>query len=269
MIIKKFVLVSLIFSALLMGCFSGNKTVILATTTSVENSGILDELIPLFERDTGYKVKVISVGSGQAIMMGRRGEADILLAHSEKDEESFMKDGFGIERKPMMYNDFLLVGPYDDPAGIKNSADILSAFRKIAHKETLFISRGDNSGTHLKELEVWKHLNIDVSKKRWYHETGLGMGETLNIADEKNGYALTDRATYLTLKKNLKLIPLFEDRKNLKNPYHIIIVNPDKFKKMNYEGARALTNFFISEDVKKIIRNFRQGQYQEPLFIPF
>lgn len=246
-----------------------NKAIILATTTSIENSGLLDELIPIFQKKSGYRVKTIAVGSGQAIMLGRKGEADILLVHSEEDEEKFMKDSLGIQRRQFLYNDFILVGPADDPAGAKKSKDIFSAFKKIADKEKLFISRGDNSGTHKKELSIWKSLNIDTTRKRWYQEAGLGMGETLNIADEKKGYTLTDRATYLTLKKNLKLKVLVEDKNNLKNNYSIIIVNPNLFKKVNYEGAKALADFLISKESKKLIEDFNLKKYNEPAFIPF
>ncbi len=203
--------------------------------------------------------------------MGRRGEADILFVHSEEEEENFIKDGFGILRRPIMYNFFILVGPSDDPAKVRDANNIYNAFKKIAERGSLFISRGDNSGTHFKELKIWKDLNINLNKKRWYQETGLGMGETLNIANDKLGYTLTDIATYLTLKKHLNIVPLFDSEKdkNLKNEYSIILVNPKRFRGVNYDGAKKLFEFLFSEKVKKIIKDYGFDKYGKPLFIPY
>mgnify|MGYP001093022604 CR=1 FL=1 len=243
-----------------------NKTIILATTTSVVDTGILEELIPLFERKTGYFVKIIAVGSGQALLLGKKGEADILLVHSPDEEKQFMKDGYGINRRFVMYNDFVLLGPPHDPANTKHAKNILDAFKKIFQKKALFISRGDHSGTHMKELFIWKSLNIDPTGKKWYQETGSGMGLTLSIASEKLGYVLSDKGTFLSLKRNLNLQIVHKGDKILKNIYHVIIINPNMFKNINYDGAKALADFFVSHETQSLIKQFGIKKFGEPLF---
>lgn len=258
----------LFLTSLFDNAICANKTIILATTTSLENSGLLDQLIKTFEKKNNYKVKTLVIGSGHSLLLGKKGEVDILISHSEREEERFMKEGYGVKRVPFLSNDFILVGPKDDPANTKNSRDILDAFKKIAFANKLFISRGDNSGTHIKEIDIWKSINIDVNGKKWYQETGTGMGETLNIADEKKGYTITDKATFLILKKNLKLEKLLEDNKNLKNVYHIIIVNPSLSKKINNKGAEKFLEFLISKESKDIIQNMNIKNFKEEVFIP-
>ena len=177
------------------------KTIILATTTSTQDSGLLDVLIPMFEKQTGYMVKTIAVGSGQAMKMGERGEADVLLVHSPAAEKTFMEEGYGINRRLVMHNDFIIVGPPSDPAKIKEAKTTQDAYKKIAETGALFVSRGDNSGTNAKELAIWKAVGVNPAGQKWYQPTGLGMGQTLNVAAEKNGYTLTDRATTSLSKK--------------------------------------------------------------------
>jgi tungstate transport system substrate-binding protein len=181
------------------------RTLILATTTSTQDTGLLDVLIPIFEKKTGYFVKTIAVGSGQAMTMGQRGEADVLLVHSPAAEKKFMDDGFGVSRRLVMHNDYIIAGPADDPAKIKGLKSAAEAFKKIAAAQALFVSRGDNSGTHAKEKDIWKVAGSKYEGEKWYQQTGLGMGQTLNVSAEKKGYTLADRGTYLAMAKTLKL----------------------------------------------------------------
>ncbi len=210
-----------------------NPELILATTTSTQDSGLLDAVIPMFEQKTGYKVKTIAVGSGQAMTMGERGEADVLLVHAPDSEVKFMKDGHGINRKLVMHNDFIIVGPAADPAGIKSTTSAIETLKKIAASKAIFVSRGDNSGTNQLEVKVWKAAVLDPKGQTWYQESGQGMGATLNIAAEKGGYTITDRATYLANKKNLNLDILVQGDPILLNIYHVIQVNPQKSNKIN------------------------------------
>ncbi|MCE5210873.1 MAG: substrate-binding domain-containing protein [Deltaproteobacteria bacterium] len=244
------------------------KNIILATTTSTQDTGLLDTLIPIFEKQTGYFVKTIAVGSGQAMKMGEKGEADVLLVHSPDAEKKFVEDGYGINRRLVMHNDFIIVGPGADPAkikGVKSSAD---AMKKIAQAEGLFLSRGDNSGTHAKEKSLWKKAAITPAGQKWYQETGLGMGQTLSVAAEKKGYTLADRGTYLSLKKNLGLDILVEGDAALLNIYHVIEVNSVKWPKANADGAKAFADFMVSKNTQKIIKTFGVDKYGSPLFFP-
>src|SRR5512140_1484488 len=198
-----------------------------ATTTSTQDSGLLDVLIPIFEKESGYQVKTISVGSGQAMKMGEKGEADVLLVHSPDAEKKFMAEGFGISRRMVMHNDFVVVGPAADQARIKG-APAAEALKRIARSGAIFVSRGDNSGTHAKEKGLWKAAAVNPEGQKWYQQTGLGMGQTLNVAAEKKGYTITDRATYPSLKKGLGLDILVEGDASLLNIYHVMEVNPAK-----------------------------------------
>lgn len=243
------------------------KTVILATTTSTQDSGLLDELIPVFEKETGYVVKTIAVGSGQAIAMGKRGEADVLLVHSPEAEKALVADGAGIHRRIVMHNDFILVGPPADPAGTaKRTAQ--ESLQRIAATKSLFLSRGDNSGTHAQELKLWKAAAISVEGQAWYQQTGQGMGQTLAIAAEKKAYTLSDRGTYLALRKKLGLAILHEGDPSLQNVYHVIEVNPERFPKVNAAGGRAFADFMVSKGVQKRIKEFGIATYGSPLFFP-
>jgi tungstate transport system substrate-binding protein len=244
------------------------KNIILATTTSTADTGLLDVLIPLFEKKTGYFVKTIAVGSGQAMTMGQKGEADVLLVHSPAAEEKFVAEGYGINRKLVMHNDYVIVGPAADPAKIKGTKSTIEVFKKIAASASLFLSRGDNSGTDAKEKSIWKAGNIKYEGEKWYQQTGLGMGQTLNVASEKKAYTLADRGTYLSLKKNLGLEILAEGDAILLNIYHVIEVNPAKWPKVNAAGAKAFADFMISGDTQNIIKTYGVEKFGAPLFFP-
>ena len=241
-----------------------NAKVILATTTSTQDSGLLDQLLPVFEKKTGYKVKTIAVGTGQALAMGTKGEADVLLVHAPAAEKKVVESGAAINRKLVMHNDFILVGPASDTARIKGRTT-LDALKAMAGKQAVFVSRGDDSGTHKMELSLWKNAG-SKPEKPWYLEAGAGMGQTLKIADEKLGYTLTDRATYLAQKKNLKLAILVEGDAKLLNIYHVMEVNPAKFAKVNQAGAKAFSDFLLSTEAQKLIADFGKDKYGQPLF---
>lgn len=244
------------------------KMIILATTTSLQDSGLLDLLIPIFEKKTGHFVKTLAVGSGQAIALGKRGEADLLLVHFPEAEKTFIAEGHGINRRLIMHNDYVLVGPLEDPAKIKGTKTSSEAFKKIASVRTLFISRGDHSGTHAKERSVWEAVRINPEGERWYQQTGLGMGQTLSVASEKRAYTLTDRGTFLTLRKNLSLHLLVEGDALLRNNYHVIEVHPAKWPKVNAVGARAFADFLVSKETQTIIKTFGVDKHGSPLFFP-
>lgn len=244
------------------------KAVILATTTSTQDTGLLDVLIPIFEKKTGYFVKTIAVGSGQAMAMGAKGEADILLVHSPAAEKKFMADGNGVERRLVMHNDFIIVGPPGDPAGIRGMKKATEAFKKIAASGSIFMSRGDKSGTHVKEMDIWKAGGVKYEGEKWYQQTGLGMGQTLAVSAEKKTYTLADRGTYLALKKNLGLDILVEGDGILLNIYHVIEVNPKKWPKANFPGGKAFADFMVSKETQDIIKTFGVDKYGSPLFFP-
>ena len=244
------------------------KNIILATTTSTQDTGLLDVLIPIFEKQTGYFVKTIAVGSGQAMTMGQKGEADVLLVHSPDAEKKFMADGFGVNRQLVMHNDFVIVGPAADPAKIKGTKSSAEALKLIANANALFVSRGDNSGTNAKEKTLWKKADINPVGQKWFQETGLGMGQTLNVTAEKKGYTLADRGTYLSLKKNLGLDILVEGDSALLNIYHVIEVNVDKWPKVNAAGAKAFAEFMISKRTQGIVKTFGIDKFGSPLFFP-
>lgn len=269
---SRFKLILVIFLSLILflpGCNKEkvNDTLLLATTTSTQDSGLLDVLVPAFEKESNLKVKVIAVGSGQALEMGRKGDADVLLVHSPKAETEFLEAGYGVSRYPVMYNKFVLAGPKDDPAGVQGIKDVIVVLQKIAKTESNFVSRGDNSGTHVKEMALWEEALIKPQGK-WYIETGQGMGETLLLADEKNAYVLTDEATYLSLKDKLKLEVFVDNDERLFNPYSVIAVNPEKNKGVNYEGAVAFIKFITGQKGQEIIRSFGTEKYGKPLFVP-
>jgi len=245
-----------------------NRSIILATTTSTQDSGLLDVLVPAFEKETGYIVKTISVGSGQALKMGEKGEADVLLAHSPDAEKKLVEQGFAINRRVVMHNDFVIVGPPNDLAGIKSSKSAREAFKRIAEGNALFFSRGDNSGTHALELKLWKAADLNVEGKKWYQQTGLGMGQTLNVSAEKRAYTLTDRGTYLSLKKTLGLDILVEGDSLLLNVYHVMEVNSAKWPKVNSAGGKAFADFMVSKKAQDIIRTFGVEKFGSALFFP-
>ncbi len=262
------VVVSLLFITGIFSVQAQTKTIILATTTSTQDSGLLDVLLPIFEKETGYFVKTIAVGSGQAMAMGQKGEADVLLVHSPEAEKKFMAEGYGINRRLVMHNDFIIVGPPGDPAKIKTIKSSVESFKKIASAKALFLSRGDNSGTHAKEKAIWKAAGINPEEGKWYQQTGLGMGQTLSVAAEKKGYTLADRGTYLALKKNLGLDILVEGDAILLNIYHVIEVNPAKWSKINVAGERRLPISWFLKKPRNIIKTFGVDKFGSPLFFP-
>ncbi len=263
--ITVFFLLGMASSALAAG--PAQRNLILATTTSTQDSGLLDVLIPIFEKKTGYFVKTIAVGSGQAMAMGQKGEADVLFVHSPDAEKKFMAEGSGVNRLLVMHNDFVVVGPPADPAAIKGTKSSTEGFKKIA-AGALFLSRGDNSGTHAKEKGIWKAAGMNPEGQKWYQQTGLGMGQTLNVAAEKKGYSLADRGTWLALKKTLGLDILMEGDPLLLNVYHIIQVNPARWPKVNADGAKAFSDFMVSAETQRIIATFGVDKYGSPLFFP-
>lgn len=244
-----------------------NPNLILATTTSTQDSGLLDALVPLFEEQTGYTVQTIAVGTGEALKMGEEGNADVLLVHAPSSEVTFMEGGFGTDRFLVMHNDYIIVGPADDPAGIKG-LDPKEAFAAIFNTGANFVSRGDDSGTHTKETSFWAKAGLDPAGQAWFIETGQGMGASLMVASEKGAYILTDRATYLASKENLHLEILLEDNNDLLNVYHVITVNAEKWPAVNYEGALAFANFIIHPDTQTIIAKFGVDKFGQPLFHP-
>ncbi len=250
------------------GAPAGGRNVILATTTSTQDSGLLDVLLPLFEKKTGYFVKTIAVGSGQAMVMGQKGEADVLLVHSPDAEEKFMAGGYGAGRRLVMHNDFAIVGPAEDRAGIKGMKSSTAAFKRIATAQALFMSRGDNSGTYVKEKVIWKAAGIAPLKQKWYQQTGLGMGQTLNVASEKQAYTLADRGTYLALARRLALVILVEGERDLLNIYHVIEINPVRWPKVNAAGAVAFADFMVSPETQAVIKVFGVDKFGSPLFFP-
>lgn len=250
----------------------GGKKLILATTTSTKDSGLLDEILPQFEKESGYSVDVISVGSGEAMKMGENGEADVLLVHSPKDEKAFVEGGHADKdgRLDVMYNDFVVIGPKADPAGIaKNGDDAVEAFKAINADKAAFISRADESGTHKKELSIWEKADI-TPKGDWYVEAAAGMGDVITMANEKEAYTLSDRATWLNVGGNtdLKILCEKDPSGTLYNQYGVICVNPEKNENINAEGAKEFQNWIVSEETQKIIGEFGADKYDEALFVP-
>jgi tungstate transport system substrate-binding protein len=248
---------------------TGNpKDLILSTTTSTQDSGLLDALIPRFEQQSGYRVKTVAVGSGAAIALGQRGEADVVLAHAPENERQFVASGAGVDRQLVMYNDFVIVGPPDDPAGIKGTTDPLTALKQIAVKGGPFISRGDNSGTQQLELQLWKAAGLAPKGQGWYVESGTGMGQTLQIADQRRAYTLSDRGTYLAFKERVMLDVLVEKDERLLNVYHVIAVNPQRHPAVNAAGAQAFVDFLLAPDTQRFIGEFGRDKYGQALFTP-
>lgn len=244
-----------------------NPDIILATTTSTQDSGLLDVLIPSFEKKTGYKVKTIAVGTGAALAMGEKGEADVLLVHAPSSEKKLVDNQTAINYTLVMHNDFVFVGPSSDPAKMKEKKTSVEALKAIAESQSVFVSRGDDSGTDKMEKALWTKANLKPSGN-WYQESGSGMGQTLTIASEKAAYTLTDRATFLALQNNLDLEILLQGEADLLNIYHVMQVNPEKFPKVNQEGAKAFVDFLIDPETQKVIGDFGKDKFGEPLFFP-
>ena len=257
---------------------------VLATTTSTENSGLLADILPDFEEKYGASVEVIAVGTGQAIELGENGDADVILVHARDREDAFVEAGFGVDRQDVMYNDFVIVGPEADPAGITGMTDVAAALTQIAESNSLFISRGDDSGTHIKEQSLWQATNLTLDEVAdvedaekitykpqgdWYQSIGQGMGATLTVADEQQAYTLTDRATFLarTL-EGIDLVILVEGDSRMFNPYGVIAVNPELHPTVNTEGASAFINWMTSLATQQLISEFGVAEFGQPLFVP-
>jgi tungstate transport system substrate-binding protein len=245
---------------------SAERSLILATTTSTQDSGLLDELLPAFTKDSGWQVKTLAVGSGQAIELGRRGEADVLLVHSPAAEQAFVAEGGAGQRRLVMHNDFVLVGPANDPAGVRGS-DSAGAVKNIAAAQAVFVSRGDDSGTNAKEKDLWKRAGVSPAGS-WYQATGQGMGATLRVASEKAGYTLSDRATYLAQRDTLALDVLGEGDPGLLNVYHVIEMTTKAGERVQPDGAQAFADWIVSPPAQQQIAQFGQATFGQPLFTP-
>src|SRR5437660_4506401 len=249
---------------------SSDRDIILATTTSTQDSGLLDLLGPLFEEQTGYQVKTVSVGTGAALALGARGESDVVLVHAPASEVQWMAQGNGTERLLVMHNDFLLIGPADDPAHVKGTASALDALKQIASAGAPFVSRGDNSGTQQLELSLWQKDGISPKGQPWYIESGTGMGQTLTIADQRQAYAISDRATWLAFTGKIQLPILVERDPVLLNVYHVMPVNPARFPNVpiNAAGGNAFAEFMVAPSTQKVIGDFGRDKYGQALFVP-
>ncbi len=242
-------------------------TLNLATTTSTQDSGLLDVLVPRFREQSGIEVKVVAVGTGQALELGRREDADVLLVHDPAAEQRFVAEGHGVGRRQVMCNDFVLVGPPADPAGVNGQVSAAEAFRRIAEKEAPFVSRGDESGTHVKERAVWQKAGVEP-KGGWYVRAGAGMGQVLRMASEKRAYTLSDRGTFLALRGGLELAVLAEGDPLLVNQYSVIRVNPEKHPHVRKEAAEKFADFLLAPETQRLIADFGKNRYGQPLFFP-
>jgi tungstate transport system substrate-binding protein len=249
----------------LRGAPSRGRSLVLATTTSTQDTGLLDALVPRFEKQTGLKVKVIAVGTGQALELGRRGDADVLLVHAPEAERQFVQQGHGVERKPVFYNDFVLVGPAGDPARVRQANSAPAALKAIAGAEAFFVSRGDDSGTHKKEQALWRTAGVNPAG-RWYLSAGAGMAEALRMASERQAYTLSDRGTYLSLRNTLELQILHAGDAALQNPYAVITVSPRRHPHVNTAGARRFAAFLLTPATQRLVARYGKERYGEPLF---
>jgi len=267
--VRIFHLASLLVASLFIGCSADRpqpREITLATTTSTQDSGLLDVLLPAFERESGIKVKVVAVGSGQALELGRRGDADVLLTHSPEAEKKFMDEGWGEKRQAVMHNDFVIVGPAEDKAGIKSARTAAAAFKMIAKARSVFVSRGDESGTHQKEKSVWADAGVDP-QGTWYIRAGTGMAQALRMAHEKKAYILCDRATSLALRNEVELVVLVEGDDRLVNRYSVITVSPEKHPHVHRHDASRFAEFLVSPSGQKVIGAFGVERYGQPLFV--
>ena len=248
--------------------FAQNRSIVVASTTSTQDSGLFGHILPLFKARTGIDVKVVAQGTGQALDTGRRGDADVVFVHAKAAEEKFLADGFGVKRYPVMYNDFVLIGPNSDPAGIKGSKDIVAALKALRERRLPFISRGDRSGTHLAELDLWKLAGVDIAKNKgpWYKEIGQGMGAALNIASASNAYVLSDRGTWLSFRNRGELVTVVEGDKRLFNQYGVMLVNPQKHPSVKKELGQQFIDWLVSSEGQKAIADYKINGQQ--LFYP-
>ncbi len=258
---------TLSLSTIAWGAGPAQKNVILSTTTSTQDTGLLDILVPLFEKQTGYSVKTVSVGTGQALALAAKGDADVALVHAPSLEKEYVAYGKLLNRRLVMYNDFVIVGPKEDPARVKSTSKTIDALKLIEKANARFVSRGDNSGTHILEKTLWKQAGIEP-KGVWYIESGQGMGATLGIANERNAYALADRATYLAFSKRLALAVLLEGDKPLLNIYSVMEVNPTNGPRINAAGGKAFADFMVAPATQAVIKTFGLEKYGRSLFVP-
>jgi tungstate transport system substrate-binding protein len=266
---RTFLIAAALLAGLATPALSQDKSIVVSSTTSTQDSGLFGHILPLFKAKTGIDVKVLSQGTGQALDTGRRGDADVVFVHARAQEEKFVADGFGVKRFPVMYNDFILIGPKSDPAGVKGSKDIVAALKAIKTKAAPFISRGDNSGTHSAELNLWKAAGIDVAgagKGPWYKEIGQGMGAALNTASASNSYVLADRGTWLSFKNRGDLDIVVEGDNKLFNQYGVILVSPEKHPSVKKDLGQAFINWIISPEGQKAIAEYKINGNQ--LFFP-
>ena len=250
------------------GAVAQDKFIVVASTTSTEQSGLFTHLLPAFEKDTGIKVRVVALGTGQALDLARRGDADVVFVHDQPAEQEFVAEGFGVTRRPVMYNDLVLVGPKSDPAKVAGGKDILEAMRKVAAAQATFVSRGDKSGTHAAELRYWKDAGVDLDAKKggWYKDTGSGMGPTLNTASSMNGYVLTDRGMWLSFKNRGDLTILLEGDKRLVNQYGVILVNPARHTHVKKELGQEFIDWVTGPKGQAAVASYKIGGQQ--LFFP-
>jgi tungstate transport system substrate-binding protein len=248
--------------------FAQERSIVVASTTSTQDSGLFGHLLPLFKAKTGIDVRVVAQGTGQALDTGRRGDADVVFVHAKPAEEKFLAEGFGVKRYPVMYNDFVLIGPKSDPAGVKGTKDIVAAFKALKNKGEPFISRGDRSGTHQAELNLWKLAGIDIAAEKgpWYRDIGQGMGAALNMASASNAYVLSDRGTWLSFKNKGDLVIVVEGDKRLFNQYGVMLVNPMKHATVKKELGQQFIDWLISPEGQKAITDYKING--EQLFYP-
>ncbi len=262
-------LLSLVLISVFHGASMGAERIRCASTTSTQNSGLFDYLLPLFQKKTGIRVDVIAVGTGAALQIGKRGDVDVVLVHSKEDELRMLREGWFVNRQTVMYNWFVLVGPPEDPAGVRGVASVVEAFRRIFEKGARFISRGDNSGTHKRELKIWQMAGLSPKGHKWYMEVGQGMAKTLRIASQLGGYTLTDKGTYLALMdhEDLNLSVLLEGDRVLLNEYGVMAVNPDRHPHVRYREAMRFIEWLVSEEAQKAIGSYRDSKGNQ-LFFP-
>jgi len=260
-------LVAVLLLALPGAAWAQSSTVILSTTTSTQDSGLLDVLVPMFEKKTGLTVKTISVGTGQALALAARGEADVALVHAPSLERKYVEEGKMQNRRLVMYNDFVIIGPADDAAKIKGMPKAVDALKRIAETQSRFVSRGDKSGTHVLELGLWKQAGVEP-KGAWYIESGQGMGQTLGIANDRRAYTITDRGTWLAFQKRISLPILVEKDKPLLNIYSVMEINPANGPRVNTAGGKAFADFMVAAETQAVIKTFGVEKFGQPLFVP-
>jgi len=266
-IVRGLLATALAASSLVSPASGQSRMVILSTTTSTQDSGLLDVLVPMFERQTGYTVKAVSVGTGQALALAARGEADVALVHAPELEKKHVTNGRLSNRRLVMYNDFVVIGPEADPAKVRGEKNAAAALRRIAESASRFVSRGDRSGTHLLELALWKRAGITPAAP-WYIESGQGMGATLGVADDRRAYTITDRATLLAFGRRVALRIMVEGDRPLLNLYSVMEVNPGNGPKVNAAGGKAFADFMLAAETQRVIARFGVDRYGQPLFVP-